>query len=179
MKFFLFTLLIVNILFSGSIFNGIFTIWKMILILLFSSILLYTTSSSQMVYGLKLFCSPLKFFKISPDKLAFSMSLALRFIPILLEQANKVWKSQISRGLYFEGKSLKEKIITLKSLLIPMFILSVKRADTLAETMEVRQFNFSHPRSNYKYIRITREEAIIMVIIFIQFIIIASWRIFL
>lgn len=172
MKYFLLILLLINILFSGSVWNGIFTIWKILLIILSSSIMLYTTSSSEMIYGLKIFAEPLEIFKISSNKIAFSLSLALRFIPILLEQATKIWKSQISRGLYLEGKKIKDKIKSLKSILLPMFILSIKRADTLAETMEVRSFSLTRPRMHYKKRKLKKEEIIIAVIFILQFLIV-------
>ena len=171
MKYFLLMLLIINIIFSGSCLTGIFIIWKMILVILCSSILLYTTSSSEMVYGLKIFFTPLKIFKISPTKISFSLSLAFRFIPILLEQATKILKSQISRGLSFEGMKLMDKIKALKSILLPMIILSIKRADTLAETMEVRLFSLSRSRTHYKKRKLKKEEILVMIVVTVLFLI--------
>lgn len=178
MRFFLLFLLIINIIFSGSLSAGVFIVWKMILILLASSILLYTTSSSEMIYGIKTMMSPLCVFHISSNKIAFSLSLALRFIPILLEQAHKIWKSQLSRGLSFYEMKLKDKVKSLKTILLPMFVLSIKRADILSETMEVRLFNLYGARTNYKNRKMSIQEKIILVLVILQFLLVIFLEVF-
>lgn len=178
MKFFLLFLLIINIIFSGSLSAGVFIVWKMILILLTSSILLYTTSSSEMIYGIKKMVYPLEMFHISSNKIAFSLSLALRFIPILLEQADKIWKSQLSRGLSFNDMKLKDKVKSLKTILLPMFILSIKRADILSETMEVRLFNLYGARTNYQDRKINIQEKIMIILVIFQFLLVIFLEVF-
>lgn len=168
MKYFLLGLLIINIVFCGSIIESFIVILKMILIMTVSSILLFTTTISSMILGLKLILHPLKYIKISPNKISFSLVFAIHFIPILLEQADKVLKSQNSRGLMFKKLNWKEKVKAIKNILIPIFSLSLKKADVVADALEVRHFNYDKKRSDIHMKKIKFLD-IVWIIIFIVF----------
>ena len=123
---------------------------RIILIVLYTSILTLTTPPTEITYGLEKFFSPLKLFKIPVNKMALSVSIALRFIPTIIDEANKVLKSQASRGIDYYNSNLKGKFIAIKSLIVPMFVLTIKRADQLADSMEVRLFSIHKERTNFR-----------------------------
>ena len=154
-KYFLLSILIINIIFSGSIISGVFIILKMLLIIIISSILLFTTKIDEMIKGLQLFLRPLNILKISSDKVALSLVLSIHFVPILLEQANHIIKAQSSRGLNFSELSIKDKLKSFKVILFPMFSISLKKADIIADALQVRHFNYNKKRSSIHFYKMT------------------------
>ena len=82
--------------------------------------------------------------------MALSISLALRFIPTIIDQGNKIIKSQASRGIDYYNSNLQGKILAIKSLIIPIFVLSIKKADDLSDAMEVRLYNINDKRNNFR-----------------------------
>lgn len=179
MKAFLIALIIVNTIFSGNFWEGLFVVTKMIMMITASSLLLFTTSVSEMLIGLRMLLKPLNYIHISSIKIVYSLSMALRFIPILLEQAGKILKSQYSRGLDFSNLKWKEKVFVLKSIVFPMFSLSFRRADRLAEAMEVRLFSFSDKRTNYRDRKMKKSDALITAIFVVLLFIIMIFEVFL
>ena len=172
LKSFLIALIIINTIFSGNLFEGIFVVIKITMMITISSVLLFTTSVSEMLIGLNMLFSPLQLIHISTTKLVYSLSLALRFIPILSEQADKILKSQYSRGLYMKDLKWKERINVLKSIVFPMFSLSFRRADFLAEAMEVRLFSLSNKRTNYRGRKMLKKDILVIIVSIILFVLI-------
>lgn len=123
---------------------------RLVSLVLYTSILTLTTPPSEIAYGLEQFLSPLKLIGLPISKLALSISLALRFIPTIIDQANRVLKALADRGVDYNNSNINGKILAFKALLLPMFILSFKRADDLAESMEVRLYNVDKKRTNYR-----------------------------
>ena len=120
------------------------------MIINYSTVLTLTTPPTEITFGLERFLSPLNKLKIPVNKLSLSISLALRFIPTIFDQTTKIMKSQASRGVDYYNSSFKGKVEAVKTMLLPMINLSIKRADMLAEAMEVRLFSFDKERSNYR-----------------------------
>lgn len=143
-------LIVIDLIFGVSIVKALVIALKVILGVLYTLILTYTTSSTEITYGLEQLFGPLKIIKIPVNKMALSISLALRFIPTIFEQVEKILKSQSSRGIDFTHSNLSGKITALTSMLLPMFMLSFKRADNLADAMEVRLYNYNSKRTNYR-----------------------------
>lgn len=148
-------IIIINILSGMSWLSISIMLIRTITLVLYTTILTLTTTPTLISLGLEKVFKPLEKIKIPVSKMALSISLSLRFIPTILDQANKVIKSQTSRGMNFKKGNLKTKIKSIINILIPMFVLSFKRADTLADTMEVRLFNANRKRSNYRDIKWT------------------------
>ena len=123
---------------------------RIILLVLYTSILTLTTPPNEITYGLEKFLSPLKIFRFKVSKMALSISIALRFIPTVIDEANKILKSQACRGIDYYHSTLKGKFVAIKALIIPMFVLTVKRADELADAMEVRLFSINKKRTNFR-----------------------------
>lgn len=145
---------VINLIFNISTINSINSSLKLILFILNSGVLIYTTKSSDLLYGLEMLFSPLKIFNVPVNSLSLSISLAIRFIPIIFEQANKVLKSQISRGLNSNG-TIREKCDKLISILFPIFMLSFKRSDSIADALDLRLYNPNINRTKYKRYKIT------------------------
>ena len=145
---FIIFIFIINLLFS-NVLSGISSIIKLILFILYSSLLIYTTKQNDLIYGLKKFLSPLKLFGIDTSSLALTLSLAIRFIPTIFEEGKRVYKSQISRGLNFNG-NLSEKCDKLISVIIPVFNLSLERADDVSFILDTRFYRVKEKRTEYK-----------------------------
>lgn len=122
---------------------------RLYIIVIYTTIVTLTTTPNDITYGLRVVLSPLSLLGVAVNKLSFSISLALRFIPTIIEQGNKIMKSQASRGVDYHASNLSGKILAIKSMLLPMFILTIKRADSLAEAMEVRLYNINAKRTNF------------------------------
>lgn len=122
--------------------QGIFLAFKLsmrlLYLVMYASILSLTTSPSELSDGLELLMSPLKRIGFPAHETAMMMTIALRFIPTLFEETERIMKSQASRGADFESGGLIKRAKSYIPILIPMFVLIFQRADTLASAMEAR-----------------------------------------
>ncbi len=149
-KWLLIFILIINIIINNSLQITFITMLRLIYVVLYTSILTLTTPPTEITYGLEKLFLPLRLIGIPVNKMALSISLALRFIPTIIDQGNKIIKSQASRGIDYYNSNLKGKLLAIKALIIPMFILSFKKADDLADAMEVRLYNIDNKRTNFR-----------------------------
>lgn len=148
-KYILIFTIIINFIFRIDIYVTILTIFRIILLMLYTTILTMTTKTMDITYGLEKLFSPLKIFKLPIRELSFSLSTAICFIPKIIDQADKILRSQASRGVDYQNSNFKGKVLAIKSLIMPMFILTIKKADKLAESMEVRFFNINEEKRSY------------------------------
>ena len=132
---------LINFLCKASIQLSILFSIRLILIVFSSSILTLTTTTEELVYGLKHILSPLKIFKVPVNSLALILSLAIMFIPSIFDNARKIIKCYESRGIIFKTLNLKLKLSYIQSLIIPTFVLAFKNAEELADTMSLRLYN--------------------------------------
>lgn len=128
----------------------IITCLRLILIVIYTSILTLTTPPTEITYGLEQLFYPLTVMKIPIKKMALAITLALRFIPMVIDQGQRILKSQASRGIDYQNSRFEGKIMAISSMLLPMFILSFKRAGNLADSMEVRLYGINRNRTNYR-----------------------------
>lgn len=150
LRFIILFTIIINFLFNVYFEITLVMIFRIILIVLYTSVLTLTTPPTEITYGLEKFLSPLKVFRLPINKMALTISIALRFIPTIIDQANKILKSQASRGIDYYNSGIKGRFIAIKSLIIPMFILTLKKADDLADSMTIRLFSIHQTRTNYR-----------------------------
>lgn len=148
MKWFLTFIIIVNILCGVDKSIIILSILRIVYTVLYSSIFIMTTTLNDVTYSLRMLFSPLSFI-LPVNKIALSISLAINFIPSIFEHSNKIIKSQASRGIDY-NYSLKNKVMSLKSLVIPLFNISFKKADDLSDIMELRLYDVNQRRTRYK-----------------------------
>jgi energy-coupling factor transport system permease protein len=140
-------------LYQGALINGSFIILRLLLIISFSSLLTFTTKPTDLTLAIERVLGPLKVIKVPVSELALMISISLRFIPTLLEETQKILKAQTSRGADFSEGNVKDKIIQIISLLVPMFIISFKRAEDLANAMEARGYVPGKMRTSYRELR--------------------------
>ena len=150
----LFTIPFVNFtLYLESITQTLFIIIRLALMLAVTTILTTTTKPLDMTYGLEWYMSPLKVIKFPAHEIAMTISIALRFIPTILEETQRIIKAQTSRGVDLEEGTLKEKISAIISLLIPLLISSFQRSEELSDAMEARGYDPSAIRTRYRVLR--------------------------
>ena len=115
-----------------------------------SSIMTLTTTPNQLTDGLERLLRPLNRIHVPVHEIAMIMSIALRFIPILLEETDKIMKAQIARGADFESGNLIQKAKSMVPLLVPLFISAFRRANDLAMAMEARCYHGGDDRTQMK-----------------------------
>ena len=123
---------------------------RLIYLVIGSSVMTLTTTPNQLTDGLEKILKPLNKIKVPVHEIAMMMSIALRFIPILMEETDKIMKAQIARGADFESGNLIQKAKNLIPLLVPLFISAFRRADDLAMAMEARCYHGGENRTQMK-----------------------------
>lgn len=123
---------------------------RLVLIIIMTTILTASTKPLDLTLGIEHLLSPFKKIGFPTHEIAMMISIALRFIPTLLEETQRIMKAQASRGVEFSEGSLKEKIMSIVSLIIPLFISAFQRAEDLANAMESRNYNPEAKRTRYK-----------------------------
>lgn len=119
-----------------------------------TSLLTYTTSPIALTDGIERLCSPLKRFKLPVHELAMMMTIALRFIPTLIEETDKIMSAQKARGADLESGGLMQRARALIPILIPLFVSAFRRADELALAMECRCYRGGEGRTRMKQLKI-------------------------
>lgn len=148
-----------NITYEG-IYRTIFTFVRLILIVLSTSILTYTTSPMDLTFGLEKLFSPLKRFGFPAGELAMMISISLRFIPTLFDEAQKIKMAQMARGADFESGNVINRALAMIPLLVPLFINSFNRSDELATAMEARMYRIGYERTKLNDIFMDRVDYI-------------------
>ena len=130
--------------------NAAFMTVRLIYLILGSSILTLTTTPNQLTDGLEKSLRPLNKIRVPVHEIAMMMSIALRFIPILIEETDKIMKAQLARGADFESGNLVKKAKAMVPLLVPLFISAFRRANDLALAMEARCYHGGEGRTKMK-----------------------------
>lgn len=138
-----------------GIYTAVFMAIRIILLIISSSILTYTTVPTMLTDAIEKLLSPLKFFKISVHSLAMMMTLALRFIPTLIEEIERITNAQKARGADFENGSIIDRVKSLIPVLVPLFVSSFKRAYDLAFAMSCRCYTGGEGRTRMKQMKLS------------------------
>ena len=128
---------------------------RILLLICGTFLLTYTTSPISLTDGLEALMNPLKKIKVPVHELSMMMCIALRFIPTLIEETDKIMSAQKARGADFESGTLMEKAKALIPILVPLFISAFRRADELATAMECRCYQGGEGRTKMKLLRYT------------------------
>ncbi|MCM1134303.1 MAG: energy-coupling factor transporter transmembrane protein EcfT [Clostridium sp.] len=123
---------------------------RLVFLIMGSSVMTLTTTPNNLTDGMERLMGPLKYLRVPVHEIAMMMSIALRFIPILLEETDKIMKAQIARGADFESGNLIKKVKSLVPLLVPLFISAFRRANDLAMAMEARCYRGGEHRTKMK-----------------------------
>ncbi len=133
--------------------SAIFMIWRIVMLIIGTFLLTYTTSPIALTDGLELLLGPLKRIKVPVHELSMMMCIALRFIPTLIEETDKIMSAQKARGADFESGNLIQRAKALIPILVPLFVSAFRRADELAVAMECRCYQGGKGRTRMKQLR--------------------------
>ncbi|MBO7079343.1 MAG: energy-coupling factor transporter transmembrane protein EcfT [Bacilli bacterium] len=126
--------------YEGGVNTALMVLLRVLNLITLSALLTFTTKPTDLNGGIEGIFRPFKFLRRGVSILAMMMSIALRFIPTLLNETQKILKAQASRGVDFNDGKFSEKIMQIVSLLVPMFVTSYKKAEDLANAMEARGY---------------------------------------
>lgn len=130
--------------------NAVVMMVRLIFLIIGTSLMTLTTTPNELTDGLEKALSPLKYIKVPVHEIAMMMSIALRFIPILIEETDKIMKAQMARGADFEHGNLIQKAKNMVPLLVPLFVSAFRRANDLAMAMEARCYRGGEGRTKMK-----------------------------
>ena len=133
---------------------------RLVLLVLFSSILTLTTPPITLTDGLERLLSPLRVIHFPAHEMAMMMSIALRFIPTLMEEADKIMKAQTARGADFESGNLIARAKAMVPLLVPLFVSAFRRAGDLAMAMEARCYHGGEGRTRLRVLKCEKRDYI-------------------
>ena len=125
-------------------------VFRLALLIILSTLFTATTKPLDITIAIDDLFSWLKIFKINIHILSMTISIALRFIPTILEETQRIMKAQASRGVDFKNGKFKEKIVAITSLIVPLFISAISRSDELANAMEARNYNPVAKRTRFR-----------------------------
>ena len=161
---------------EGLVLAGTMAI-RLVYLVIGSSLMTLTTTPNQLTDGLEKSLRPLNKIHIPVHEIAMMMSIALRFIPILLEETDKIMKAQIARGADFESGNLIQKVKNMVPLLVPLFISAFRRANDLAMAMEARCYHGGDNRTQMKPLHYTRRDHIAYVVLFVYLAVAIGFRV--
>ena len=139
---------------------AILMVLRILLLIIGTSMLTYTTSPIELTDGLEMLLSPLKKIHLPVHELAMMMSIALRFIPTLIEETEKIIAAQKARGADFESGNIIQRARAMVPILVPLFISAFRRADELAIAMECRLYRGDVGRTRMKQMKLGRVDAL-------------------
>ncbi|MBR3811916.1 MAG: energy-coupling factor transporter transmembrane protein EcfT [Agathobacter sp.] len=160
-----------------GILNAFMMTIRLIYLILGTSLMTLTTTPNQLTNGLEKALSPLNKIHVPVHSIAMMMSIALRFIPILIEETDKIMKAQMARGADFENGNIAQKAKAMVPLLVPLFVSAFRRAEDLAMAMEARCYNGGEGRTKMKPLKYQKRDYIgyAIVIVFLVLIIVAAY----
>ena len=131
---------------------------RIIMLVTGTFLLTYTTSPMALTDGIEKLLNPLKKIKVPVHELAMMMSIALRFIPTLIEETDKIMSAQKARGADFETGNIMQRAKAMIPILVPLFISAFRRADELAVAMESRCYHGGEGRTRMKQLHLARRD---------------------
>ncbi|GAB6106887.1 energy-coupling factor transporter transmembrane component T family protein [Fusibacter bizertensis] len=146
-------------IYSEGVERAFFMAIRLVLLIIGTSLLTLTTSPIELTDGIEYLLSPFKKIGMPAHELAMMMTIALRFIPTLLEETDKIMKAQMARGADFESGNLMNRAKALIPLLVPLFISAFRRADELAMAMEARCYRGGEGRTRMKVLKYASRDA--------------------
>ena len=145
--------------------RAVFMVVRILMLISGTFLLTYTTSPISLTDGLESLLNPLKKIRVPVHELSMMMCIALRFIPTLIEETDKIMSAQKARGADFENGKLMERVKALIPILVPLFISAFRRADELATAMECRCYQGGDGRTKMKLLRYKRYDFVTFLVI--------------
>ena len=163
---------------ESGIRSSIIVIVRISSLLFMGSILMFTTSPTDVTYAIESIISPLSYFKVDVQDMAMMMTISLRFMTMLIEECDKIIRAQKSRGADMKNKSLITRLKSYIPVLFPLFILSFRRAYDLATAMECRCYGSLAKRTRMKEFKIGGCEVIAVISVLILFVLICIFSVY-
>ena len=138
---------------TSGVYSAVFLAVRIVSLILFTSLLTYTTSPNMLTDAIERLLSPLKFFKIKVHSLAMMMTIALRFIPTLINEIDIIMSAQKARGASLDNGNIAKRMKAMTSVFIPLFVSAFRRAADLAVAMECRCYTDGANRTRLKVMR--------------------------
>lgn len=151
---------------------AVFTAIRLVYLIIGASIMTLTTTPNHLTDGMESLMGPLKAFKVPVHEVAMMMSIALRFIPILLEETDKIMKAQAARGADFEHGSIIKRAKSLVPILVPLFVSAFRRANDLAMAMEARCYRGGDGRTKMKPLKYEVRDRVSYVVLVVYFVLV-------
>lgn len=147
---------------TGGIYAAVFLIFRIAILIVYSSLLTYTTSPTVLTDAIERLLSPLKYLHVNVHALSMMMTIALRFIPTLIEEINIIMNAQKARGADLESGNIIARAKALVPIFVPLFVNSFRRAYELAFAMECRCYNGSNTRTRMKIMKMSARDYILL-----------------
>jgi energy-coupling factor transport system permease protein len=157
--------------------TALYTMIRIILLVCGASVVTYTTTPTKLTDGLETGLRFLKLVKIPVHEISMMVSIALRFIPILVEELDKIMKAQQSRGADFESGNVIQRLKNLLPVILPMFVSAIRRANELANAMEARCYRGGDGRTKLKPLKYSTQDVIAYVLLVLYLADMAALRI--
>ena len=154
---------IIKIYLEGVIFT-VFFVLRLFLLVMGSALLTLTTTPVELTDGIESLLTPLKWIRFPVHELALIMSIALRFIPTLIDETNRIISAQKARGADFESGNIFKRIKAVVPILIPLLISAFRRAEELGDAMDARCYSGSKNRTKYKKLKFGWRDLIIVLV---------------
>lgn len=165
----------IRVTIEGLYMSGIMAL-RLVFLIVGSSVLTLTTSPIQLTDGIEMLMKPLKKIGVPAHEIAMMMTIALRFIPTLLEETDKIMKAQAARGADFETGSIIKRAKSMVPILVPLFISAFRRADDLAMAMEARCYHGDVGRTRMKQMHMAKADYSTFGVMFLYVIILILLR---
>lgn len=137
---------------------------RLTMLVIGSSLMTLTTTPTRLTDGIEKVLHPLSYIKVPVHEIAMMMSIALRFIPILMEETDKIMKAQMARGADFESGNIIKKMKSMVPILIPLFVSSFRRANDMAMAMEARCYRGESGRTKMKPLKYHKRDAVAYIV---------------
>ena len=141
------------VVYSDAVLQTAYIVVRLLLMIMVTTTLTATTKPLDMTLGIEDLLQPFGKIGVPYHEIAMLISIALRFIPDLIDETNRILKAQESRGVDMQEGKLKEKIMAILSLIVPLFVSAFQRAEDLANAMEARGYAPGEPRTRYKVLK--------------------------
>ncbi len=147
---------------QNGVFNAIFISVRIVSLILTSSVLTFTTSPTQLTDAIERLLKPLSYLRVPVHEFAMMMTIALRFVPTLLEETDKIMSAQKARGADMESGGIIQRVRALIPILIPLFVSAFRRAYELATAMESRCYHGGKGRTKMKLLKFGKVDVIVI-----------------
>ena len=151
-------------IYTDALTQTLYIVIRLALMIMITTILTATTKPLELTLGIEDLLKPFKVIGVPAHDIAMMISIALRFIPTLIEETQRIMKAQASRGVDMENGKLMEKVKAILSLIVPLFVSAFQRAEDLAYAMEARGYIPSRPRTRYKQLKMHGKDVALLLL---------------